>query len=285
MLPSAPIPAPRASKATLPVAAPRPSLARHAAVAQALAVVRNTPPPDQAQKQGFVFVPKVGDEAAKQVLFPSAMRILDNKAPHTVIVANGRDLAAFDAALDRARTTITEQRRTEADPVKREGLGALLDAMDRLTVIDQRESGVMRTLEPGRDKLYLMGHGMAGVDGLLYRREQSTLLVPTQAIARQLADAGLDPAFRDIRLFACEGACSSHEGGPSTAERLVVALREAGFENAEVSAYPGKLDASGVAFADGKHHKAVWMDEARVRASSVRQAFSHAHRIEHLSPR
>lgn len=185
------------------------------------------------------------------------------------------------------RKDITEQTRNEPDPRSRLKLIAIREATHRVVVHVNSECDVLRGLGD-RDKLYLVGHSEAAVDGILYRFGDGHSLMTPRAIAEALKDAELGAGFRDLRLFVCEGACPPPGGGASTAERLVLALVSLGFRNVELSAYRGNIgiwDASGNAFEDGKHHNAVWLGDTRIRASDVRQTFRYHPAADHLSPR
>ena len=228
-------------------------------------------------KQGYAFVPVVGyswDEAGL-VLAASASRLLDGKEPYPVIFANGEDMDRFKAAL--ADVRLWEADVDHASPEAAMRFAATEPG--RITTIDDKAAGLLRTLDKDRTKLYIAMHGLPGWPGFPYfsAEDQASCFTGDQ-LARQLKDAGLDPGYRHIRLWSCHGATVPPNGGPTTAEHVVEALGNAGFEDVELSAFPSGLHFLGEPSDDGKHHRTVLVgkDQIRVRASLARVTTTYA---------
>lgn len=236
----------------------------------------------EVKKQGTLVVPKVGDDVAKVVLRHAATRILDGKEPMPVVFANEAELHTFLRAVADFRSQLAAllANTDGIDAPTLEKTRALYEASQpgRLMATSNTASGALSRLDATRDKLYVLGHGSAGADGIWYTRGKSDVLFRHADIARQLVGAGVPRDFSDFRLLSCESASVPARGGPTSGERLLHALTAEGFERAEVSAYPGVIDLLTTPLQDGKFHRQVLVgeEETPVQASTVRQVYRDA---------
>lgn len=232
-------------------------------------------------RQGHMLVPKLGDDVAKSVMRHAATRIMDGKDPTPVIFATDVDLARFEQACADYRSQLAGLLADTdgIDSPTLEKIQALHEAGSpgRIPVASNASSGVLGRLG-STDKLYVLGHGSPGAQGIWYKQGNSEALFRHQDIASLLAKGGLARDFTDIRLLACEGACVPGDGGPTSAERFLDALAGAGFDQAAVSAYPGVIELMADRLADDKVHRQVLVGEEKtpVQASKVRQVFRYA---------
>jgi hypothetical protein len=243
-----------------------------------------------AGKGGHLFVPRLGVDTAELLAHHAATRMLDNKMPYPVILASAQDRAAFETGLAQLHRQAAKNMRlwrieaalsklsTEMKPdpalwVKLKATHAAT-APGRIPVLDAR---ALQGLHATEGKLYVVGHGYAGLDGIGVFQRGKAVVASSEELANQLRDAGLKPEHRDVRLWACEGACPGEDGSPANAQRFADALARAGFTDVEVAAYPGVLRLFDEPGPDGKWHRTIVTEsdagETVVKAGTVRQVF------------
>ncbi|WP_108817938.1 hypothetical protein [Pseudovibrio sp. Alg231-02] len=174
------------------------------------------------------------------------------------------------------------------------------DALLRVNVISNEETGILSTLKKGEDKLYIAGHGLQGAAGITSKTSSSEngyKVAWSQDIAKELAHGGLNKSFSDIRVVSCFGADArlptsfapedlaiasetkinsflfiEVDREQAFAQYLANDLKKAGFEHPEVSGYHG----AGKGYSDDTHNYqslSTTHGEEMVRSSSVRQVF------------
>ncbi|MGY4730783.1 hypothetical protein [Burkholderia pyrrocinia] len=176
------------------------------------------------------------------------------------------------------------------------------DLLSNLEVRSNKDGLELFDLTPENSKLYIVGHGGAGLD-ILAADSAATVKVSVAELAEQLAAGGLNRDFRDFRVTACYSADARaptsfqqeelrNAAAPTQgkqpgflglfrrplvprqplAQSLSNALSERGFSQPEVSGYHG----IGVIFSKIGHHNMRDIPDSglpRVRASEVRQMF------------
>ncbi|WP_108986483.1 hypothetical protein [Edwardsiella ictaluri] len=176
---------------------------------------------------------------------------------------------------------------------------ALIDALTNLTI---KSSNDLKSLSPDQHKLYVVGHGGAGMDILAEDPACQQGMVTAKEIAHQLAEGGLDKRFTDIRVTACWSADTCEPTSfqksaldlasqPETqrsgflglfgkkeivaepfAQTLSNEMTREGFEQPRVSGYHG----IGMTFSSfGEHNlrRLPESEESDARASTVRRVF------------
>ncbi|MPV70219.1 hypothetical protein [Burkholderia sp. BE17] len=176
------------------------------------------------------------------------------------------------------------------------------EILERIEIRSNEAGQALSRLRPSHDKLYILGHGGAGMDILAADAKCLEGMVKGKDVARQLADGGLDKAFSDIRVTACYSADSRkpmsfhpedlvRAAKPDTkrgglfgvfgakvatrepfAQTLSNELNRVGFAQPSVVGYHG----AGVTFPPNDHHvqHLPEVDQADKRSSEVRQHFA-----------
>ncbi|MEJ8675146.1 MARTX multifunctional-autoprocessing repeats-in-toxin holotoxin RtxA [Chromobacterium amazonense] len=190
------------------------------------------------------------------------------------------------------------------------GIGAAAKWTHQATVLQQMEirsnaDGVELTrLRPEYDRIYVIGHGGAGMDILAADSAVTQGRVTATELARQFSEGGLHRDFRDIRVATCHSAdtrspasfstpnlerAAQVELGPkkfgffgrrevsrqSFAQSLSSELYKLGYSKAGITGYHG----AGVTFSGQEHRTRRLVNEegrrigADVRASEARRVF------------
>lgn len=176
------------------------------------------------------------------------------------------------------------------------------EVLRRIEIRSNEAGQELSRLQPNHDKLYIIGHGGAGMNMLAADPECREGRVTGKDVARQLADGGLDKAFVDIRISACYSADSrrpmsfhrqdleraaepdTKRGGllgvfgtrvvtrEAFAQTLSNELNRVGFTQASVVGYHG----AGVVYSNGDHQMQCLPDTKHedIRSSTVRQHFA-----------
>lgn len=289
--------------------------------------------PNTHKKQGVLYAPFAAPDIVDMAIGKNMVRAKNGKPIYPLICRNEQDRAA----LEQVRTTqlsswqadyeadtlhlkeymdqMTQQGCTEEEarqkyPLGPEGLEkvqkriakyqSLIDALTNLTI---KSSDALKSLSPDQHKLYVVGHGGAGMNILAADHSCQQGMVTAKEVAHQLAEGGLDKHFTDIRVTACWSAdtCAPTSFQKSDLERAsqpqtqrsgflglfgkneVVAepfaqtlsneMKREGFELPIVSGYHGQ----GLTFSSfsGEHHlrRLPNSQESNTRASTVREVF------------
>ncbi|MES0869399.1 hypothetical protein [Pseudovibrio sp. SCP19] len=279
-------------------------------------------------KTGYFYAPFVSDDVLKMVSGTNLSRFNAGKELRSLIVATNADKAKFEVL----KHELAEKNYKEAGDLA-SGFNSYMaendlsetgfittvgpnkfedmlkaasdhawraDALLRVKVISNEETGILGNLKTKEDKLYLVGHGRQGEEGITSKtgpEEQGWEVAWSKDIAQQLAKGGLEKSFSDIRVSSCHSADArlpksfspedlkaasetkvksflfiEVEREQSFAQALANDLKKAGFEQPEVSGYHGL----GKVFSADTHQYQA-LDETdgaeTARSSSVREVF------------
>ncbi|MBZ6067275.1 hypothetical protein LA374_13820 [Aeromonas schubertii] len=292
--------------------------------------------PNTHQKQGVLYAPFAAPDIVEMAIGKNMIRAQQGKPLYPLICRNEQD----KATLEQLRTTLLNTRKEDYE-VMTSGLNDYINQMakngfteeearqnfpsggperfdrlqnnisklppmiDALTNLTIKGSDDLKLLPPNQHKLYVVGHGGAGMDILAADQACQQGMVTAKEVAHQLAEGGLDKRFTDIRVTACWSAdtCAptsfqksalDRASQPKTqqsgflglfgfgkkevvaepfAQTLSNAMKREGFEQPRVSGYHG----TGMTFSSflGEHHLRRLPDsqESDARASTVRQFF------------
>jgi hypothetical protein len=241
-----------------------------------------------------LYVPRIGVDTAQQVMGMAIARAGARKKPYTVIVDTRAEALQLRAEIEaccrdegpgKMAAAFKQPASGRRKPVRDKLLiEASFHAVNRGVQVkaNQRDDDSTRLarLDPQTTKLYVLGHGTTGGDGVYVKTgPQSVARVSSEALASKLRDGGLPHNHEDVRLILCHGSEEPVDGGPSgqsTGQRVANALGKAGFDKVTVSAYPGELLRYPRPFGDGRLHKAVLPDPDSgkpVIASQARKSF------------
>lgn len=290
--------------------------------------------PNTHKKQGVLYAPFAAPDIVDMAIGKNMVRAQNGKPIYPLICRNEQDRAT----LEQVRTTqlsrwqadyeedslqlkeymghMTQHGFTEEEARQNYPLGpkvfdkvqerlnnkypALIDALTNLTI---KSSDALKSLSPDQHKLYLLGHGGAGMNILAADQACQKGMVTAKEVAHQLAEGGLDKHFTDIRVTACWSAdtCAptsfqkvdlERASQPQTqrsgflglfgkkevvaepfAQTLSNEMKREGFELPIVSGYHGL----GMTFSSfsGEHHlrRLPNSQESNTRASTVREVF------------
>ncbi|WP_109315587.1 hypothetical protein [Pseudovibrio ascidiaceicola] len=195
------------------------------------------PKPAKDNKTGYFYAPFVSDDVLKMVSGANLSRFTASKELRPLIVATNADKARFEAL----KHELAEQNYKEAGdlasgfnsymaandlsetgfittvgPTKFEDMlkaasdhAWRADALLRVKIISNEETGILGNLKREEDKLYIAGHGQQGEDGITSKtgsEEKGWEVAWSKDIAKQLAQGGLDKSFSDIRVTSCFSA-------------------------------------------------------------------------------
>lgn len=174
--------------------------------------------------------------------------------------------------------------------------------LQQMTIHGNTAGMALSRLDPARHKLYVVGHGGAGLDFLAADEEMMFGTVTSTQLAEQLAAGGLPKGFRDIRITACHSADTTPPASFSSADlekaaafikkrsgplarfsrqptpqqpspfawSLSRALKRQGFNQAVVTGYHG----AGVRFPRVNHHLRKIIDGA---VDDIRRSLAKRH--------
>ncbi|MFV3350074.1 hypothetical protein [Aeromonas veronii] len=291
--------------------------------------------PNTHKKQGVLYAPFAGSDIVNMAIGKNMVRAQQGKPIYPLISSNEQD----KATLEQLRTTqlsswkndyaadllfrqeymdqmtqrgFTEQEARQYFPLGPEGFDKLqkgltkyppiIDALTNLTI---KSSNDLKSLSPDQHKLYVVGHGGAGMDILAADEGCQHGMATAKDVAHQLAESGLDKRFTDIRVTACWSAdtCAPTSfqksaldlaAQPKTQrsgflglfgkQELVAApfaqilsneMKREGFEQPRVKGYHGIGMTFSSFIGDGEHHlrRLPKTQESDARASTVRQVF------------
>ncbi|WP_368566191.1 C80 family cysteine peptidase [Pseudoxanthomonas sp. UTMC 1351] len=248
-----------------------------------------------AQKQGYILIPKVGVDTPGIIMGDAAARLSNGKEPYPVIVMNKDDAIAFQRSMtqyleenkdvlnDAGVSTVKVSRGRSKK--RSEGLSEmscwLAQAVksENVRILNNEVVKVIESLCPDSTKLYIVGHGSDGGNGMYYKDSGGKFKrISPAELAEQLKAAGLSAKYRDIRLLCCHGACQPEdESKTSTARKITNALGKAGFKDVDLSAYEGPVSTNPKLF-DGTLHSSVTRDgqSKPVRRSQARKTLQYA---------
>lgn len=279
-------------------------------------------------KQGYIYLSFIAPDMVEQPLGYNLPRAEKGKPMYPVIVPDDRakeqieqlrsdkveELKASYKNADGLLKQLRNMGLSEDDIIQQvgpelhqnltKGMANNLRDLNVLTSIRYQSNQGGRALSQLRapaDKLYVMGHGGAGMDILAADQAVTQGKVTSGELARQLARGGLPKAFSDIRVTACfsadsiepqsfapeelERTSSLYEVKPegflgrfkkktiqSFAQSLSNALGKEGFSQAVVSGYHG----AGVTFTQQENHSRRLKGGGKedVRSSTVRRQFT-----------
>lgn len=287
--------------------------------------------PSQA-KQGSIYAPFAAEDIIIQSLGKNLSRANQGKDLYPVISRNNGEkvlleqyrnerihhlskLAKFDGEINNImqQTGATrEQIRQQMGPTEFDKLvnanlqiKQQIDVLKRLDIQSNEGQGQLSKLQANKDKLYIIGHGGAGMNILAADQACAKGMVTAGDLAKQLSEGGLSKSFSDIRVTACYSADTTspksfHDkdlqraAQPVTqrtgflglfgskeviaepfAQTLSNKLKSEGFEQPDVTGYHG----AGVSYSREHHHRRIPESQAQdVRSSTVKQHF-HPNRL------
>ncbi|MHA1067261.1 hypothetical protein ACR9GP_26095, partial [Enterobacter ludwigii] len=187
---------------------------------------------------------------------------------------------------DSLRTTLTpELFDKNLDSLKK--LTQELSVLSRLELRSNENKQALSSLRPEKDKLYIIGHGGAGMDVLAADQHMAQGKISAKTLALDLLEGGLTPLFDDIRVTACYSADAikptdfkeatleisaqpvSQNKLKSFANTLSDELSDKGFSKVKVSGYHG----AGVTYSQEENHLRRLNGVTDMRRSAVRRTF------------
>lgn len=283
--------------------------------------------PDGVPKQGYLYFPLSASDLIDQSIGLNLLRHLKGKALYPLIAPNQKILIEMKKLRAAEITNLTTQIDTVSDKLRNvdthlkhdsgwngEALRNALsqDVFDpfidsiaklsqQLSVLKKMEftSKPLAFLTAERDKLYILGHGGAGMDLLAADEAMAQGHITAKALASQLKTAGLPKTFRDLRITACYSADSSkptsfspeeldETSGTTSRKRsmikklftapkniapfaqsLSMELKRLGYENIQITGYHG----AGVTFSKTEYRARRIAGVSDIRRSLVKRVF------------
>lgn len=279
-------------------------------------------------KRGTIYAPFAAADLVDQSLGMNSVRHRKGKSLYPVIVSDDvalqkmeqfRAAAAADlksridhlsASLQSMESTLKSNPGWTADTMRNslnpatfdkmlEGMSKLsqdLVVANRLQFLNNQTTQALSRLSPDNDKLYIIGHGGAGMDILAADQQMSLGMITAESLAEDLDSGGLDHGFQDIRVTACYSADADKPASfeqseldraadpgrgllgwlnpPQSrkapfAKSLRTALSDKGFSAVPVTGYHG----AGVTFASDNGQTRRLPGVADVRRSKVKRMF------------
>ncbi|MGQ5525141.1 membrane-targeted effector domain-containing toxin [Chitinimonas sp. PSY-7] len=188
-----------------------------------------------------------------------------------------------------------------------------LDVLQQMEIRSNAGGAELSKLRPAHDKIYIIGHGTAGMDFLAADTDVTQGMVTAADVAQQLIDGGLHRDFSDVRVTACYSAdtqkptsfdlpdlqhAAQAELGPipgssesgvlkqSFAQSLSNELVKAGYSAIKVTGYHGL----GFTFPEQNYKVRHLLDEEgnwhglEARAADVKQVFSPTEDVQGSNP-
>lgn len=231
---------------------------------------------------------KISIREQEQEIEKLQSKISDHKEVVDLVKEGG---FTHEEACDVGLLTPSELQKTE------ERLNVLLHTSDALKNLTITNSDALKSLSPDQHKLYVLGHGGPGLDLLAADPDCKQGKVTAYTLALQLAKAGLDPLFSDIRVTSCYSADTrvpvslkdpdalkdaskprilrNGNRREPFAQTLSTKMRNVGFTQVSVSGYHGQGLTFSSFMGDGKHHLHKLPDqESGTISSTVRQIFT-----------
>jgi len=199
-----------------------------------------------ASKQGYIYIPFAAQDLVDQSLGINLIRHLKGKAQYPLIVPSQNVLLEMEKLRSAEVIKLTTQINEVSDLLqgvdgilKNEGdwnaetlrnrishdtydsfVTSIARLSQQLSVLKQMNFSrkLLSHLSPERDKLYVIGHGGAGLDLLAADEAVTQGHMSAKTLARQMEAGGLPKAFRDIRITACYSADSMKPASFSSEE-------------------------------------------------------------------
>lgn len=248
------------------------------------------------KKSGYIYVPGIGIDTANSIIGLASNRLAGAKEPYTVIVKNQSDKNSLNEQInhyklnsDFAKIANTYARgesiniNTGGKSAKFSNKDAFAGAAYKAITYDYiiKDNDADKTLSAlGSDtKLYIVGHGKEGGGGngvYIKPNKNKVERISSSDLAKQLKQGGLSSDYEDVRITACYGACQPESGKAATGQLVANAMKKAGFNKVQVTAYPGKDLVNPREFIennnDRKLHRSVILSgEKKPRRASTRK--------------
>ncbi|WP_172566106.1 RHS repeat domain-containing protein [Vibrio navarrensis] len=277
-----------------------------------------------APKKGVMYAPFISEDIVDMAYGKNLGRASNQKELYPVIVKDDSDKADFERiraqkinemradakvftdivqsnlskgiSIQGTRTLMGERFDTAASNSK-----MLLndsDVLYKLVVLSNTSSSnsELSKLSPESNKLYILGHGLAGSRGLFANEDGTQGALSSETLVEQFVSSGLNKGFTDFRTFSCYSAdttkpasFSNEDLAKATKPKLSLgiigrkkvikqplgqylsdALYSHGFNNSVVTGYHG----AGVMFSRTHHSRRLANSNVNdVRASTVKQLF------------
>ncbi|WP_455872395.1 hypothetical protein [Serratia proteamaculans] len=187
-------------------------------------------------QQGYIYIPFAAPDLVDQSLGLNLHRHLKGKALYPLIGSNQNVLVEMEklraAEVIKLTTQINEvsdqlqkvdiSLKSEADwnsetlrnKISHETFDSFVISVaklsQQLSVLKNMQFSrkSLSQLSPERDKLYVLGHGGAGIDLLAADEEMTLGHMSAKTLVKQMEKGGLPKTFKDIRITACYSADS-----------------------------------------------------------------------------
>ncbi|NOJ23248.1 hypothetical protein [Vibrio coralliilyticus] len=278
-------------------------------------------------KQGAIYAPFAAEDIVTQALGRNLPRASQGKELYPLISRSDQDKATLEQhrneqiadlskhiQFDNKINEIVQNTGATRDEIRQlmgpdlfdKGMSADLrfkqevDVLKRLDIQSNEGQQQLSKLQAGKDKLYIVGHGGAGMNILAADQACAQGKVTAGDLASQLREGGLPKSFNDIRVTACYSADTKspksfhhkdlqRAAQPTThktgflglfgpkevkaepfAQTLSNKLKSEGFEQPDVTGYHG----AGVSLSPEHHHRRLpETKEQDARSSTVKQHF------------
>ena len=122
--------------------------------------------------------------------------------------AHERNLIDYLRKTGLSRDQIRAKNSRQFDELNRMSEAAAMEGelVGKIEVLSNARTGVLRSLEPTGSKLYIVGHGSAGLNSIADTTDWLGKTVSAGELAKVLHNQGLPKEYQDIRVLACNSA-------------------------------------------------------------------------------